>query len=340
MNDALRPLRAMPPIERLAEGLWSLPVPLPIDSLRYVYTYVLESPSGAYLVDTGWDTPEAWSALCAGLEHIGYGVADVQGILVTHAHPDHYGLAGRIQEQSGCWIGMHPREADVVRRQADETDSGAGFGSDDYMRQAGVPQHELRRLSSSGMPNFPKIDLVQPDRLIEDGESVDIPEWDIRAVWTPGHTPGHLCFHLPELGALLSGDHVLPRITPNISYQVDGNHDPLSDFLHSLAKVADLAPDVVYPAHEYRFVGIAERVSDIVRHHQAHLDEILALLQAGAVTLWDVTSRMSWSGRWDSFDMFRTLSALSEAAAHLRTLQTRGLVTQLPGNAWRLAPVS
>ena len=96
-----------------------------------------------------------------------------------------------------------------------------------------------------------------PDRHVADGERVDVPGWDIDAVWTPGHTPGHLCFHVPAERMLLSGDHVLPSITPHISIsRRDRGGDPLGDFLDSLGKVAALDATEVLPAHRHRFADL------------------------------------------------------------------------------------
>jgi len=102
----------LPPVERVRPGLWSVPVPLPMSSLRYVFVYVFETDRGPYIVDTGWNTDDAFAALSAGLKQVGSSIADVAGVLVTHIHPDHYGLAGRVREESGAWVGLHPADAD------------------------------------------------------------------------------------------------------------------------------------------------------------------------------------------------------------------------------------
>jgi glyoxylase-like metal-dependent hydrolase (beta-lactamase superfamily II) len=110
-------------VERLRPGLWTIPVPLPNNSLRYVFVYLFETERGAYLVDAGWNTEDAYAALTAGLEVAGYAIGDVRGVMVTHIHPDHYGLAGRVREASGAWVALHPADAALVRdRYAEPTD--------------------------------------------------------------------------------------------------------------------------------------------------------------------------------------------------------------------------
>ena len=120
----------LPPVERVRPGLWSIPVPIPNNPLRYVLVYAFETDKGPYLVDAGWNTDDAYATLVAGLEQAGFSVGDVQGVLVTHIHPDHYGLAGRIREASGAWIALHPADARLISERYDEPDElldrGAG----------------------------------------------------------------------------------------------------------------------------------------------------------------------------------------------------------------------
>ena len=119
-----------------------------------------------------------------------------------------------------------------------------------------------------------------PDRELSDGDLADVPGWRLRAVHTPGHTPGHLCF-VDELSQrLFAGDHILPRITPNISLHAVERVHPLADYLDSLAKVRDLDVDEIMPAHEWRFRGLAERADDIAAHHERRLAELLAAIAA------------------------------------------------------------
>ena len=106
--------RVMPPVEQLAADLWSVPVPIPASPLRYTSSYVFGAVGGLYLLDSGWDTEEAWGALVAGLGSIGAGPADVRGVLVTHMHFDHSGLVGRLREASGVWVAMHPADIEVL----------------------------------------------------------------------------------------------------------------------------------------------------------------------------------------------------------------------------------
>jgi glyoxylase-like metal-dependent hydrolase (beta-lactamase superfamily II) len=321
-------LSPIPPVERVRPGIWSIPVPLPLSSLRYVFVYLFESDRGPYIVDTGWDTEEAWDALGAGLAAAGTSVEEVQGILVTHLHPDHYGLAGRIREASGAWIGLHPADAALIHdRYVDPDYLVEAIGS--MLRRAGAPPDELEALQWSAMPILPLVGPATPDILVEDGDKLEVPGWDILAIWTPGHSPGHLCLWETANQLMLSGDHVLPRITPNISFHPQAGNDPLGDFLVSLERVRDYDAAEVLPGHEKRFVNLAGRVVELQEHHANRFAEVVTALSDGVTTGWEVAMRMTWSRPWATTQGYVRRGAVLETLAHLRHLEVRHVVEEV-----------
>jgi glyoxylase-like metal-dependent hydrolase (beta-lactamase superfamily II) len=166
-----------------------------------------------------------------------------------------------------------------------------------------------------------------PDVMIEDGVRPLGEDGPLRAIWTPGHTPGHLCFADERYNLLLTGDHVLPRISPNISPSPATTDDTLGIYLRSLAELASTDPDEVLPAHEYRFSGLPARVRQLQDHHRARLREILAVV-AGAegCTTANVAERLTWSRPWDQAHGIVRRSAIGETYAHLVYLERRGLI--------------
>jgi len=319
---------ALPPVEQLRPGLWSIPVPLPINSLRYVLVYLLETSHGAYVFDSGWNTDEAYATLESGLAVAGYAMADVRGVMATHVHADHYGLAGRIREVSGAWLGLHPADAALVdeyARPPEEILAGLAAG----LRRAGAPADEIALLGEATGSLRGLGDAVRPDVLISDGDRPDVPGWDITAIWTPGHSPGHLCFTLPQVDVVVTGDHVLPRITPHISVHTGSGDDPLGDYLASLEKIARSdRGGLTLPAHEHRFHGLTERAAALRAHHEDRLREVRAVVAAGATTSWEVASGMKWSRPWAVTEVMMRNAAIGEALAHLHTLVHRGVLTR------------
>ncbi|MEU9833015.1 MBL fold metallo-hydrolase [Streptosporangium sp. NPDC048047] len=322
-----------PEVERVRPGVWSIPVPIPINPLRYVLVYALELPGGVAIVDAGWDTEEAYGALVAGLGVAGYEITDVRAVLVTHMHPDHYGLAGRVREASGAWIGLHPADARLLAGRYDES------LADDLVRRergllarSGVPEPSLDELAGASMMIRHFVSMAKPDRLIEDGERLGLPGWDLRAVWTPGHSPGHLCFAEPERRLLFSGDHVLPRITPIVAVHPQSGPNPLADYLEALAAVGRLDVEEVLPAHEYRFLELAGRVGDVIAHHHERLAEIEEVVGAAdGVSCWDTATRLTWSRPWESIPSYMRRGANNETLAHLVWLEAAGRLRRVAG---------
>jgi glyoxylase-like metal-dependent hydrolase (beta-lactamase superfamily II) len=187
----------------------------------------------------------------------------------------------------------------------------------------------------------PFLRMAAPDRLLEHGDVADLPGWQLRAVHTPGHTAGHLCFGEERTGLLFSGDHVLPRISPNISTTGDGEPDPLRDYLASLAAVRDLAPTEVLPAHEWRFRGLAERVDQLTAHHEHRLDELLQAVQRHpGSTPWQLAAHLTWSRPWSSYQRRMRIFAVTETDAHLRLLGSRGRAVESGGPVPTWAPTA
>ena len=324
----------LPPVERVRPGLWSIPVPIPNNPLRYVLVYAFETDRGPYLVDAGWNTDDAFEVLCRDLTHAGFDIGGVQGVLVTHIHPDHYGLAGRIREASGAWVALHPADAALVHDRYEEPDDLLDRVAT-MLRRVGAPEEELQSLQRASMPVLPFVVTTHPDVLLEDGDKPEVPGWDLVAIWTPGHTAGHLCFYERDLRLMLSGDHVLPRITPNISVHPQAQTNPLADYLESLDKVGAYEADEVLPAHEHRFVGLAARVAELKQHHEERFVEVTGAIEAGADTAWAITSQMKWSRPWDRITGFMRRAALGEALAHIRVLEARGIVRAIEGEPVR-----
>ncbi|MEU0569884.1 MBL fold metallo-hydrolase [Nonomuraea sp. NPDC005983] len=311
----------------LGGGVWSVPVPIPGNPLGYTLVYAVDSPRGPVLVDAGWNHPDAWQALETGLAALGLDVSAVSGVVVTHFHPDHAGLAGRVRETSGAWIAMHEADAALVRLIHGLAEGEHRSFQADMLRRAGAGEGDVEA-ASAGRPHVPAL----PDRELRDGDLVDLPGRKLRAVHTPGHTPGHICLHLEDADRLFTGDHVLPDITPHIGiYPYDRDDvDPLGDFLDSLDRVAELGPLDALPAHEWIFPDVAARAAEIRHHHEEKLTRLAALLTR-PLTIWETASMMTWNRPWDELAPVLRGMAAGEAAAHLRTLEARGQIDRVPG---------
>ncbi|MFD5590758.1 MBL fold metallo-hydrolase [Streptomyces griseorubiginosus] len=324
-------------------GVRSVQVPIPDNPLGHTLVYVVETDRGPVLVDTGWDDPDSWDTLAEGLTACGTGVGEIHGVVITHHHPDHHGLSGRVREASGAWIAMHAADSAIVRRTR-ETRAERWFT---YMtaklEAAGAPEEHVAPLRTARRGRLPGFSPALPDREIVPGELLDLPGRRLRAIWTPGHTPGHVCLHLeeehpaelPGHGRLFSGDHLLPEITPHIGLYEDPDDatvtDPLGDYLDSLERIGRLAPAEVLPAHQHVFTDASARVEELLAHHEERLTDLRSLL-AEPLTPWQLAERMEWNRPWEQIPYGSRNIAVSEAEAHLRRLVKLGRAEAVPGS--------
>jgi len=307
-----------------------IPLPLPNNPLGFVNVYLIKTADGCLLVDTGWNTEEAYQALLKGFEKAGASPEDLRIIFITHIHPDHYGLAGRLQKATRARVLMHQGESSwMEQRQA----FGEHFMSDGarWLAQNGFPPADLAVLAQA-LPGLVRSqNSAKADRLVQDGEHLSIGEFDLEAIWTPGHAPGHLCLYDRQRQILFSGDHVLPNITPNIGFSMKPGSNPLADYLASLKKVAALPARLALPSHGDPFSDLPGRVRQIEQHHEVRLNLMLDAIRAGDKNAYQVAASVPWTDSAISITELDAVSkffALAETSAHLELLVSRGRVSK------------
>lgn len=325
--------RTVPDVEHIFDGVWSVPMTLPGPGPDYTLGYLIEGDDGFLLVDAGFYCDPGWEALETGLARAGGTAADIRAVVVTHAHPDHYGLVVRLRETWQLPVWAHVADGEMRRE-------FASARARRLLERCGVPQSELDAGEGElGAIRYVVVDPPPIDRFLSAGEEITWGRHDLRVLWTPGHTAGHICLHAPALRALFSGDHLLPRLTPNVSAPLDLASNPLATYLTSLADVAALDIDVTLPAHEYRFTNPAARARQIADHHESRLEEISTVLRSGSATCWMITERLPWSRPWRGNPFWVRMSATREVLAHLLLMQSRGLVDRNGADplVWSLA---
>jgi glyoxylase-like metal-dependent hydrolase (beta-lactamase superfamily II) len=326
----------MPAVEQLGSAVWSIPVPFPNNPLRYTLSYLLLGDGDAILVDPGWDSDQGLSYLKAGLRQAGIGLSELTGIVATHYHSDHLGMAARLRRSTGAWVALGDSEVPpfawhddpdlVVRADREE------------LTLWGVPPGRLSEVAFNRQDIGQFRQLARPDLRLCDDSLVPAKGLDLRVVTTPGHSPGHICLVDEPHGLIFSGDHVLPRISPHIAFEVPGPADPLQDYYQSLERIAFEDAMEVCPAHEYRFIGMQRRVAQLLAHNRDRSAEVLRVLEAHSPeTVWDIARHLTWSRGWLSLQGWSLRLAVSETASHVVHLRSRGHAVGVPVTAPHLA---
>jgi len=306
----------------------------PPDAPAGTLCYLIRQGQGWLMVDCGLKHRSCLESLRQQLAILNISPRDIKWLLVTHFHPDHFGLAAEVRAISGAQIILHRLDWGVLQL---ITKAAGGLTSEEFNRwvtSLGVLPHELDgydRVFEFGTALFPA--NVEPDLLL-DGEDQPVGDEGLRAMLTPGHTPGHVCVYDGQNRLLFSGDHVLTGITTHITPGILSDDDQLGRYLESLHKVQSLDVQMVLPAHENPFAGLSQRVGQLVEHHEIRLHQVLAPIRLSALSARDIASQVEWVvGLWEQMDGINRLLAIQETMAHLRLLQGRGdvIATQMDG---------
>lgn len=288
--------------------------------LPYVLPYLVKSGGDTMLIDCGWNTDSAYQALEEGMREHNSHPTEIRKLVITHVHPDHYGMAGRLKRISSCDVVVHEKDAEVIK---DRYFSPRGLTDEmgKFMELNGVPPLQTPEMSQGSMGMLDKVAAVPPDTSVKGGETFRVGTFDFEIIWTPGHSPGHICLYEPNRKLLLTGDHVLPTITPNVSIHTQTHGSPLGDYMRSLEKLIDLDVEWVLPAHEFQIKDLKKRLREIEGHHAERLEEMLRCVDSGGSTAWEVAGRVKWAtGMLADFEPFMQRAAVGETLAHLEYL--------------------
>jgi glyoxylase-like metal-dependent hydrolase (beta-lactamase superfamily II) len=299
-----------------APGVSTITLPMPWE-LETVNVHLVELDEGFLLVDSGIATEECFDSLESALNQAGIAWSDIRTLCLTHLHPDHIGLSWKILELSGARMVMHRVEAEYLALVALE--SRAPF-FDQAMLNAGVPEEMQGRMDRALRDVRRNYRTHQPDQVLEGGERIPVRGGTLEAVWTPGHSPGHVCLYSPEHRYLISGDHILEFITPNIGWHP--NTDMLAQYLDSLELLDPFDVDLILPSHGGPFRGHRERIRATTDHHAERCGQILAHIAREPLTAHGLVAQV-WPR---TLSPFHHHFAVFEILAHLEYLQRRGQV--------------
>lgn len=302
---------------------------MPDITLAYVNAYVIQGNSRLLLVDAGWNTPETLDSLRNQLAEIGADIKDISQIVVTHVHPDHYGLAGRVKQLSGAGLLFHDSEKGFIDSRYVHMDALLEQTTH-WLHINGVPPKVLVKIRDSTVGLEQYIVPTYPDVTLYGGETITAGKFTFRVLWTPGHSSGHICLYEPTQKVLIAGDHILPTITPNIGLHPQSIENPLGRYLNSLEDLKKMDINLVLPGHERPFAQLRTRIDELIRHHEQRNQEILATINGEAKTAYQIAMQITWGDgeSLQAMPLFHRRLALSETLAHLEMMTINGQINK------------
>jgi glyoxylase-like metal-dependent hydrolase (beta-lactamase superfamily II) len=310
----------------LFKGINQIKVPLPKVGQENVNVYIIEGTNGNLMIDTGWNTPEAFNTLAQEMKTSGFAMKDITEVVITHIHPDHFGLAGKIAELTGARISVSDIDYSIVDSRYFHADNILAAMSV-FLKANGVPDWELKMLSEASQTIRSFVSPVSKVNLLKPGDHISMEPFDFQIILTPGHSPGHVCLYEPNKKYLFSGDQVLAEIVPNVSYHPQSGDNPLGDYMNSLRSLGELEVRFVFPGHGSVFSGLGPKIDDIMRFHRDRMLAIQKVMGVETKSGYDVAKNLPWMVNGDilAYDKLEPIDrrlAVLAALAHLQYLVT------------------
>ncbi len=321
------------PLQAVAPDIWRLTLPLPF-ALDHVHVYLLQDGAGWTVVDTGLNTSQARAVWAASLADLGLTPAALRQVLITHAHPDHFGLAGWLQAWAGpdCQVWLSPTENRAMDRFWRPLVSGVN-ATERYLLQCGLEPApaaavaaEVQRTGARTRPLPAGFAILQPGARLAIGQRC----WEV--IEAPGHSDGHLLLYDEPDRLLLCGDHVLATITPHIGRWPSGAPDPLGRYLHSLDALRHLPVRLALPGHRVAIAGWEARIDELLNHHAERLARTLDAVNDAGATVIDVAGALF---TLPALSVHEMRFAVAETLAHLDYLVGQGKLRQADEPVWR-----
>ncbi len=312
--------------ERVLPGLWRLRLPLPWPGVPHCNAWAIAAGSGVVLIDTGMHEPGSLGQLERALEQVNLRLEHVRLLACTHAHSDHWGQAAPIVDRAGCELWMHPRHQHAS---AGTSDRAAALARRlEVARQSGVPEAALSAYAehAKGMPSG-IARAIEPDRELVSGVEIetDLGTWTVHE--TPGHAPSHVCLFQAERRLLISGDHVLGRISLYFDYGY--TPDPVGEFLISLDRVDELDARLAVSGHGKPFVDVHGHIEANRKLVRERIEATLAALAKGPRTAVEIAPEVYG----EPLSLHNGTWLLTQTLSYLQHLERAGLAAKEQGTA-------
>ena len=266
-------------VVQLSDGVYWTRMPVPFPP-KHINVYLLEDSDGWFVVDTGMNLPQA-KELWQGLFNEFFEDKPIKGVIATHMHLDHCGLASFITNHWRVRLWMTQGEY-LAARSASSNNREGSWQIEQHYARAGMAEGFYQKVNEGFAP-MEKLrePIPRAYEQLSDSEPLSINGRQWRTIIGRGHSPEHASLYCEELKVLISGDQVLPRISPNISVSSDcPNADPMSDYLNSLQPFLSLPETTLtLPAHGEPFSALHTRVNALLADHDENLNRVITACQ-------------------------------------------------------------
>jgi len=321
----------MQSVRKINASTYMLKVDIPIASLKYVNSYAIQSKDNTLLIDTGWNNDSSLNSFLRNISFLNLDINKIKHIIITHFHIDHLGLSLKIRELANASLYIHERDREyIINILKDVEKSIENFR--ETLIKVGAPAYIYQNLENFSWIRWIKFfeRFIDVSESVKDNETIKHDEHELELIWTPGHTPGHICIYDRNDRVLFSGDHILPSISSNIS-AFDFKINPLEEYIGSLNKISNLEVSTVLPAHEYEYHNLKGRIMELKMHHHNRLKEIIEAIKKGRNSPYEIASQISWKlggKKWNDVDPFQKYMALGETISHLIFLKSKGIIKE------------
>jgi len=317
-------------MKKIIPGIYQLPLPSPgpDSQLGPVNVYLIQDNNECLLVDTGWNTDEALVSLKNQLAEIDVSLEDISQIVITHMHPDHVGLAGKLKELSPLKTAIHYLYKELLEVSfINPREFLEHVGQ--WMYADGLPLNTMAKIQPAMARLGELVSPVLPDISLRGGETISTGSLNLQVIWTPGHCPGHISLYEPNQKVLIAGDHLLPNIAPYIGLYPLFGENPLGDYIKSLDRLKELDVSLVLPGHQQPFTDMKRRIKEIIQYHKQRSLEILATVKARPKTAYRVTAEITLplyknNGHWGKKTPLDSRTAMMETIAYLESMRIEG----------------
>jgi len=308
-------------IEQITTNIYRIEIPIPGNPLGTANSYLAKGPERNLIIDTGLDQADSRAVMKAALTQLGVDLTRTD-FFITHIHPDHFGLLSNLAVETAN-VYLNQREMgwfDVKDRLGDFLDFATLNGFSDEELDSVPRTHRVFEDSLQGSLRL---------HFLKDEDLIKVGDMRFRCLHTPGHTPGHFCLFESTARIFLSGDHILPAISPVLEFMLVDGWQPLTEYLASLERIHRLDIERVLPGHGNPFRDHRKRIEELRSRLEQRLTEIVTHLRSGPKTARRLASLIVWNNRqdfWNLLPLFEKVIVVGGTVALLAYLENDGKV--------------